>query len=583
MTKYDRTVSRAGWRLLTRELARRRRPLMFLGAWSVVESLPALISGFAVAAALDQGFLSGRPLVGLAWLGVLGLAAVVQGTATRNAFPWLAAIVEPVRDAMVRIVVSAALRRAVEGNERQDGAVVARLSGQTEAVRNLVAALLRTLRPAIASLVLALAGLAALAPVVALITIPLVSLCLVLFAWLTRALAVRQREMVLAEETMASVATDTFEGLRDVVAAGAVDSAGAVVDQAATAQARAGLALARTLSIRTVIVALGDTMPVLLVLASAPWLLRSGRMTPGELVGATTYLVGTLSPALHSLTGTVASWARQLGVLLHRIAETSTVPPTPEHVGRGTPESGDIHVTGLTFAYGPHAAPVIDNLDLRVPDGEHLAVVGPSGIGKSTLAALLTGLAVPQAGTVRLGGTPLAEIDASHLRGIMALLPQEAYVFTGSLRENIAYLRPSASTVELDLAVDALGIRPLVDRLGGYGAPLGVGGATLSAGERQLIALARVYVSTARVVVLDEATCLLDPVAEARAEEAFAAGGRTLIVIAHRVSSARRARRILLLDGTTAMSGTHGELVATAPRYADLVGDWSVPTHSDHA
>jgi ATP-binding cassette subfamily C protein len=263
-----------------------------------------------------------------------------------------------------------------------------------------------------------------------------------------------------------------------------------------------------------------------------------------------------------------------LGVLLHRIAETSGG-PAAEGTGTARPGSASLTVTGLTFAYGPHAEPVIDDLTLHIPDGEHLAVVGPSGIGKSTLAALLAGLAVSPAGSVRLGDVPLGDVDPAHLRRAVALIPQEAYVFTASLRENLDYLRPEATTAELDRAVEALGMRPLVDRLGGYDAALGVGGPSLSAGERQLIALARVYVSAATVVVLDEATCHLDPVAEARAEEAFAATKRTLVVVAHRISSARRANRILLLDGTSARVGSHEQLLAAAPRYADLVGNWS--------
>ncbi|SEF97635.1 ATP-binding cassette, subfamily C [Nonomuraea solani] len=607
-----RVVSRAGWRLLTGELARRRRAIAFLAGWSVVESLPALLSGIAVAGALDRGFLAGRPLIGLGWLGVLGLAMVVQALATRNTFPWLAAIVEPLRDALVRMVVTTALRRAVEGGERGDGSVVARICGQTEAVRNLVAALLRTLRPTVASLVLALAGLVALAPIVAAIAVPLILTSLALFAWLSRALAVRQREMILAEETMARTVTDVVEGLRDVVACGAAGTARDLVDRAVMAEARAALAMARTSSARSTIMAIGGVVPVILVLALAPWLLGTGRLTSGALVGAITYLVGTLDPALRALTGTVATWSRQLGVLLHRIAETSAarseasaalpeasaalpeasaarsgtsaarsemsaaVPETPGPRGAARPGSGELRVTGLTFAYGPRAEPVIDDLTLSIPEGEHLAIVGPSGIGKSTLASLLAGLAVPRRGTVRLGGVAVADIDAAHLRRSVALIPQEAYVFTGTLRENLAYLRPDATTAELGQAVAALGMRPLVDRLGGYDAALGVGGPELSAGERQLIALCRVHVSAARVVVLDEATCHLDPVAEARAERAFA--GRTLVVIAHRISSARRARRILLLDGTT---GSHEELLATSAMYAGLVGHWIASTNPE--
>ncbi|MEO3859145.1 ABC transporter ATP-binding protein [Acrocarpospora sp. B8E8] len=569
-----KTVSKAGWRLLTRELAQRRRALAFLGAWSVLESLPALFSGLAVAAALDQGFLAGRPGIGLAWLGALGLAMVLQSLATRNTFPWLARIVEPIRDALVRTVVEAALRRAVDGEEGADGSVVSRLGRQAETVRNLVAALLRTLRPTLASMVLALVGLFALAPIVAAIVTPLVLLSLGLFAWLTRALAARQREMILAGERVTRVATDIFDGLRDVVAGGAVDTARETADRALRTEARARLVLARTSSLRTLIMALGGGVPVLLILLLSPWLLRPGRMTPGELVGATTYLVSTLDPALRSLTGTIASWGRQLGVLLHRIAETSAPSDVTAPRRDIRPVSYDLTVTGLTFAYGPKADPVIDDLTLRIPAGRHLAVVGPSGTGKSTLAMLLAGLATPQSGEVRLGGVPVTHVRVAEI----ALIPQEAYVFSGSLHENLTYLSPDTTRPELDRAVAALGMGELVRRLGGYSARLGVGGPALSAGERQHISLARVYLSPAKVIVLDEATCHLDAAAEARAEEAFAATGRTLIVIAHRISSARRADRVLLLDGTSAQLGSHDNLLIRSARYTDLVGNWDHQT-----
>ncbi|MEV0589882.1 ABC transporter ATP-binding protein [Nonomuraea cavernae] len=573
----DRLVSRAGWRLLTEELSRRRRGLTILAGWSVVESLPALLSGLAVAAALDQGFLAGHPLVGLGWLGLLGLAMVVQALATRNTFPWLADMVEPIRDVLVRKVVAGALRRATQEGRSGDGSVVARLSGQTETVRNLVAALLRTLRPTVASLIAALAGLIALAPVVAAIAAPLIAVSLGLFAWLTRALAVRQRELILAGERMAREATGVIEGLRDVVACGAAPTAHDAVERAVMAEARAGIAMARTSSARGLIMAVGGVVPLILVLLLAPWLIASGRLTSGELVGAATYLAGSLDPALRSLTGTVASWCRQLGVLLHRIAETSTLPDVPARRGHARPDAGDLRVTGLTFGYGPQVEPVIDDLTLSIAAGEHLAIVGASGIGKSTLAALLAGLTRPQYGTVRLGGVDVNEIDEAHLRRSVALVPQEAYVFTASLRDNLTYLRPEAKDADLDLTVTALGMWPLVNRLGGYDAPLGIGGPVLSAGERQLIALGRVYLSAASVLVLDEATCHLDPGAEARAEEALAATGRTLVVIAHRISSAGRAQRILLLDGNRAQAGTHRELLAASSVYAALVGHWQAP------
>jgi ATP-binding cassette subfamily C protein len=569
--------------MLITELAGRRKALVFLAGWSVLESLPALLSGLLVATALDRGFVVHRPIAGLGWLGLLGLAMVIKAVATRSTFPWMADIVEPLRDVLVRTVTAGALERAVNGLESGDGAVVSRLSGQAETVRNLVAALLRTMRSTAVSVVLALIGLFALAPIIALITVPLVVLSLALFGWTMRVLTARHRAMMLAEEKMAQVCTEVFDDMRDVVACGGTEVTRRTVRQAAAAEARATIAVARAASSRTLIMAIGCHVPVVLVLLLAPWLLRSGRLSAGELIGTITYLVGTLGSALHTTTGTLGGWGRQLSVLLHRMYETSARPVTTGHTGRAEPPSHELRIAGLRFAYGPHAEPVIDGLTLDVRAGEHLAIVGPSGIGKSTLATLIAGLAEPQDGSVTLGGLPIGDISETCLRRTIALIPQEAYVFTGTLRDNLGYLRPSVPAAELDQAVDALGMRGLVDRLGGQDARLGVDGPALSAGERQLIALARVYISAAKVIILDEATCHLDPAAEARAERALAATGRTLIVIAHRMSSARRAERILLLDGTSALVGSHDELLSASAGYAGLVGHWEQrPVRGSH-
>jgi ATP-binding cassette subfamily C protein len=157
------------------------------------------------------------------------------------------------------------------------------------------------------------------------------------------------------------------------------------------------------------------------------------------------------------------------------------------------------------------------------------------------------------------------------------LIPQEAYVFAGTLEENLAYYRQGSirpGKAELDTAAEEVGLVPLLSRLGGYRAD--VTPAALSAGERQLIALTRAYLSPAPVAILDEATCYLDPAAEQRAEVAFARRGGTLIVIAHRITSALRARRILVLDGTRAQCGGHRELLGTSAMYRDLAGYWGL-------
>ncbi|OMI37940.1 ABC transporter ATP-binding protein, AmfA, partial [Streptomyces sparsogenes DSM 40356] len=256
----------------------------------------------------------------------------------------------------------------------------------------------------------------------------------------------------------------------------------------------------------------------------------------------------------------------------------------------------------VTFAYGDRAAPVVEGLDLDVPAGGHLAVVGPSGIGKSTLAGLIAGLLEPRSGEIRVCGEPVrgpgSASQAASRAGTRAasrvLIPQEAYVFSGTLADNLRYLcpvrgggtdagpAPVPTDAELAAAAEAMGLDALLARVGGPYAE--VDPAALSAGERQLIALTRAYLSPAPVVLLDEATCHLDPAAEARAERAFARRpGTTLIVIAHRVSSARRAERVLVMDGRHTVCGRHAELLESSALYRDLAGNWSDAGPSDPA
>ncbi|MFD9643333.1 ATP-binding cassette domain-containing protein [Streptomyces sp. NPDC059082] len=227
----------------------------------------------------------------------------------------------------------------------------------------------------------------------------------------------------------------------------------------------------------------------------------------------------------------------------------------------------------MRVAYGPGAPPVLDALELTVEQGEHIAVVGPSGIGKSTLLHVAAGLLGPDRGAVRLFGHAVAACPPSELTALRVLLPQEAYVFTGTLRENLRYLRPDADPSAVDRTVDVLALGPLVDRAGGLDRTLTPD--ALSLGERQLIALGRAHLAPAPLLLLDEATCHLDPVAEATAERALSARPGTLVVVAHRLSSALRADRILVLDGTRAAYGTHDELLARSALYRDLVGHWS--------
>jgi ATP-binding cassette subfamily C protein len=323
-------------------------------------------------------------------------------------------------------------------------------------------------------------------------------------------------------------------------------------------------------ALRTGCFVIGGWLPLVALLAAGPWLVDRG-FGAGAIMGGLTYVLVGLQPALNTLMSGLGASGLRYVVTLGRILDAGDTPPPPARTG-GAAAGYEVALHGVTFAYGPHAEPVLRDLDLTVPEGDHLAIVGPSGIGKSTLAGLICGLLAPDAGTVLVGGVPAARLPPDRLAGVRVLIPQEAYVFAGTVGENLRYLCPDAPDSEVVAAVRAVGAGALVSRLGGLPAP--VRPAELSAGERQLVALARAYLAPAPVAVLDEATCHLDPDAERRAEEAFAGRGGTLIVIAHRVSSALRARRVLVLDGAGAVLGDHPTLLATSPLYRELLGHW---------
>jgi ATP-binding cassette subfamily C protein len=537
--------------------------LLRIAAWSVLESLPAFVIGQAIARAISDGFAVHRPWTGLAWLAVLGVSWLVAGVGARQVILAVASVVEPFRDRLLTHVVQQALR-----TQSPDEASVTRANLQIELARDAFASVITVVRSFAFTVISVVLGLVTLDPRLLPLVVPPFVAGLVLFLFALPALARRQREFLLADERTVASVTTLARGLRDIVACGAEDRIAAETGRQVTEQAEAGRALARVTALRTLCLALGGWLPILAVLAGTPWLLRNGAGT-GAIVGALAYISQSLTPALSGLVHGLGVSGVRLMVSLDRIlAPLPTVPEPPRRHVAGEP-AVDLH--GVGFAYGPYAEPVIAGLDLHVPAGDHLAVVGPSGIGKSTLAGLITGLLAPGAGEVLIGGVPADQVDPS----ARTLIPQEAYVFRGTLRDNLRYLAPAAGPRVIAEAVAILGMKDLVARLGGLSAVLDP--AAMSGGERQLIALARAYLAPAGLTILDEATCHLDPAAEARAEEAFARRGGTLIVIAHRISSARRARRILLMDGSRVRLGSHDELLAAAPLYAELVGHWQPP------
>jgi ATP-binding cassette subfamily C protein len=557
-----------------------------LAAWSLVQAAPAFLSGLLVARAIDRGFLAGHALTGFASLGLLALAVLAGGWATRQTFLRLADVVEPFRDELVARTVHGSLRRSTATGALADRAGVARLTQQVEIVREAYASVLLVVQGFIVTAAGALLGLVVLAPIVLVLVVPPLIVALVIFGLALPGMARRQRASILADEEIAASAGMVASAMRDVAACGAEDCVGAMVGEHIDAQARATTELARFTALRTLAVGVGGLLPIVLILAAGRWLLHQGAST-GVILGALTYVVQGVHPALQTLVRGLGNTGLWLFVTLARIVEETEAPAEaaagtrvgPEateaagtRVGPADPAGHEVVLREVTFGYGRAVEPVLRGLDLVVPEGDHLTVVGPSGAGKSTLAGLIAGLLAPQQGTVLLGGIPVAALHPATAAHHRVLIPQEAYVFAGTLRDNLTYLWPEAPDTVLDGAIEELGARALVDRLGGPRAVLEPH--ALSAGERQLLTLVRSYIAPARLVILDEATCHLDPAAEARIERAFANRAGTLIVIAHRISSALRARRVLVLDSGAAALGTHDELIARSGLYRDLVGYW---------
>jgi ATP-binding cassette, subfamily B, bacterial MsbA len=238
------------------------------------------------------------------------------------------------------------------------------------------------------------------------------------------------------------------------------------------------------------------------------------------------------------------------------------------------PVRGAVALEQVAFRYAPDLPEVLSDVTLTIAPGEVVALVGPSGAGKTTVASLIPRFWDVTGGRITLDGVDVRDLSFADLRGSIGLVPQEPALFSGSVRDNIAYARPDASDADVLAAARAAHAIEFIDRLPeGMATRVGERGIKLSGGQRQRIALARVFLKDPAVVVLDEATSSLDTASERLVEDAMEEllRGRTTIIIAHRLSTVRRADRVLVLDrGVVTETSTHDELLAADGLYARL-------------
>ena len=303
----------------------------------------------------------------------------------------------------------------------------------------------------------------------------------------------------------------------------------------------------------------------------------AGAMTIGTLIAFTT-LQNTLFRPVTGLLNTSVSVISSLA-LFARIFDYLDLPVDVDDPARPVEIdpaaiTGHVRLTGVSFTYPGADRPAVTGVDLDVPAGSTLALVGETGSGKTTLAALIARLYDPASGSVRIDGIDIRDLRLADLAGIVGVVSQETYLLHTTVRENLRYARPQATDTEIEAAARAAQIHELIAGLPeGYDTMVGSRGHRFSGGEKQRIAIARTLLRDPRVLVLDEATSALDTETERAVQKAFdaLARGRTTITIAHRLSTVRNADQIAVLDhGHIVEAGTHASLIAVNGRYAGL-------------
>ncbi len=460
---------------------------------------------------------------------------------------------------------------------RRTGDLVTRLTGDVSRVEDALVAWLSTLLPEALTLIGMLVLLLAIDPLMALAGIGIVPL--LGFVAIVRRRAVRptQRESREQQGLLASHVTEVLRNVRAVQAFAQEPETlrrFAVRNQGATAANLVALdRSSRYAPLADVVLALGSSVVLFLGVVRV----SSGRMTIGVMLVVLSYLTNLYSPirSLTRLSSTLAKRAASQERIVEVLASEEVIVEAL-HPRPLVEVTHSIDFRGIDFAYRS-GAPVLRDVSLTISAGSTLGIVGPTGVGKSTLLSLLLRLYDPDAGTIEIDGIDLRSLELSSLRTRIALVPQEPWIMDGSIRDNIVFGRPGASDAEVMAAARTALVDEFASRMpDGYDSPVGEGGVLLSGGQRRRLAIARALLRDALILLLDEPTTGLDASAEAEVMESIrrAARGRTVVLVTHSLRLATVADRVAVLkDGTIVEQGTPAQLAALGGvfrRFRDL-------------
>ena len=574
----ERASAREVWHE-TRHLARDVQNLYLLAAGAVILStLLTLAAPALVRYAVDRGIVAhDRHPVDVAALAILGLALAKPFVVRAQTL--LAATASERFLTSLRKQAFAKLQALPLGffEQERTGVLVSRLTSDVQALDEFLREALVEVVGSGLQIALTVAVLAVLSPTLA--AVSLVALpVLVVASWAFHHSAGRAYHAI--RDRVAETLTVLQEGLSGVRVVQAFRRERHTLE-AYQPRSRAQIGAWRRASFVNIrlftMIPLAQTVALVAVLLVASSMYRSDSISQGTVVAYVLYLVQLFDPIARfsEWLGEFRQGLAALGKVVGLLRTENAVTHRTDAVDLR--EDGALELRDVTFGYDG-GTPVVKKVSLRLEPGEHVALVGVTGAGKSTLAKLLTRQYDPQEGSISLGGVDLRDCTVESLRRRIVMLPQEGHLFSGTIAENVRLADPGASDDAVRHALAQIGALERFDALpNGVETDVQTRGVRLSAGERQLVGIARVALAEPSVIVLDEATSSLDPATEAAVERALAAvvEGRTVIIIAHRLSTAERADRVVVMDGGRVVeTASHDELVAQGQRYARLWASW---------